>query len=149
MEHDFDNADGASPFRLGTGAEPGDSGVNADEKKRLTEFSSRYNGGKGPKSDIPERAKEPSRRDVSASFSNGQDHAERVDGPAISDGRQREKRRRRSRRGGEERSGRMLQHVGGCMKSDVEKREQESDAFARGRGEKEGERARAQHVSGI
>lgn len=51
--------------------------------------------------------------------------------------------------GGEERSGRMLQHVGGCMKSDVEKREQESDAFARGRGEKEGERARAQHVSGI
>lgn len=103
MEHDFDNADGASPFRLGTGAEPGDSGVNADEKKRLTEFSSRYNGGKEPKSDIPERAKEPSRRDVSASFSNGQDHAERVDGPAISDGRQREKRRRSRKGGGKER----------------------------------------------
>lgn len=53
MEHDFDNADGASPFRLGTGAEPGDSGVNADEKKRLTEFSSRYNGGKEPKERYP------------------------------------------------------------------------------------------------
>lgn len=36
----------------------------------------------------------------------------------------------------------MLQHVGGCMKSDVEKREQESDAFARGRGERRRESER-------
>lgn len=82
-------------------------------------------------------------RDVFASFSNGQDHAERVDGPAISDERQRGKKEKKKKdkeeEEEEERSGRMLQHVGGCMKSgDVEKQEQESDAFARGKGEKEG-----------
>lgn len=55
MEHDADGAGGASPFRLKTGTEPGETpGVNADEKKRLTEFSSRNNNGKEPRSDIPE-----------------------------------------------------------------------------------------------
>lgn len=46
------------------------------------------------------------------------------------DGRQHEKRereRKRKKKERKERSGRMLQYIGGCMRSDVEKREQESD----------------------
>jgi len=145
VEHDCDGADGASPFRLRTGTECGDLEVNT-RKSVLPSFSRETTATKSRRAKKSQRMKEPSRRDVSASFSNGQDHAERVDGPAISDGRQREKKEKEKK---EERSRRMLQYIGGCMKSDVEKQEQESDAFARGREEKEGERERAQHVSGI
>jgi len=49
----------------------------------------------------------------------------------MEDSPRRKKRRRRRRERKEQED--VAAHVGGCMKSDVEKQEQESDAFARGK----------------
>lgn len=82
VEHDSDGSDGASPFRLRTGTKPGETPrVNVNERKSvLPSFPRRTTAARSRRA-ISRKAEESLGHDVFASFSNRQNHAERVDGP--------------------------------------------------------------------
>lgn len=92
----------------GRSPDPGETpGVNVNEKKRLTKFSSWNNSGNGLKSDIPEREGTIGTRCLCEFLERAESDAERVDGPAS-----RWKTAREEREGGEE--GKEREDVAAC-----------------------------------